>query len=100
MLDLLAHLIDLSFDIHTGKRYGFGFVIWRIAAGLCLLLGIAFAVLEWYLLSIIGFVGAVACFVLEMRQLRADIRDKRAQQKKEDVSKETENSQELQQRGN
>ena len=83
LIDLIMGFIGIGMDAATGRRYGFAFVIWRVVAGLCLLLGIVFTVLEWYVFSVIAFVGVVVCVICESLQLRADIRSKREEQKRE-----------------
>ena len=83
MIDLIMGLIDLvCLDVDRGRQYGFAFIIWRVAAGLCLLLGITFIALEWYVCSVIAFAGLIVCVICELLQLRYEIRSEREEQKK------------------
>ena len=80
IVDMILDLIDLSLNIEIGKRYGFGFFVWKLAAFLCFLVAIVFGVLHIPVLCVIGVIAGFACGAFETRRFLNDLRRKRKAQ--------------------
>ena len=76
IIDMIIDLFGLALDVQTGKRYGFGFFAWKLAAALCFFVAIIFAVLDIPALCVIGVIAGLVCGAFETRRLLADLRRK------------------------
>ena len=88
IVDIIMELFGLAIDVETGKRYGFGFFAWKLAAALCFLVAIIFAALDIPVLCVIGVIAGLVCGAFETRRFLADLRRKKETQTTE-TSKES-----------
>jgi MFS superfamily sulfate permease-like transporter len=82
LLDLFFKITDVIVDIWWGKRYGWGSVLWDLAAGACFVVTVIFFVADMIIPGIIGIIVSVFFTILSGRRLQRDIRRKREQQAK------------------
>ena len=80
IIDMIMNLFGFAIDVEAGKRYGFGFFAWRLAAALCFLVAIIFAALDIPALCVIGMVAGSVCGIFETRRFLADLRRKKEAQ--------------------
>ena len=88
IIDMITELFGLALDVETGRRYGFRFFVWKLAAALCFLVAIIFAVLDIPVLCVIGVIAGFVFVVFETRRFLADLRRKKETQTTE-TSKES-----------
>lgn len=89
LLDLFCKITDVIVDIWWGKRYGWGSVLWDLAAGACFVVTAIFFVADLIIPGIIGIIVSVFFATLSWRRLQRDIRRKREQQAKASQEMET-----------
>jgi polyferredoxin len=89
IIDMIIDLFGLAIDVQTGKRYGFGFFAWKLAAALCFFVAIIFAVLDIPVLCVIGVIAGLVCGVFESRRFFTDMRNKKQKDQIAEESKET-----------
>ena len=89
IVDMIMDLFGLAIDVQTGKRYGFGFFAWKLAAALCFFVAIIFAVLDIPVLCVIGVIAGFVCGVFESRRFFTDMRNKKQKDQIAEESKET-----------
>ena len=80
IIDMIMDLFGLAIDVQTGRRYGFRFFVWKLAAALCFLVAIIFAVLDIPVLCVIGVIAGLVCGAFETRRFLADLRRKKETQ--------------------
>ena len=94
LMDLIFKIVDTILDIWFGKRYGWGSVLWDLAAGACYVVTVIFFVADMIIPGIIGLIVSIFFATLSWRRMLRDIRSKREQHKREtEASPKNENSQ-------
>ena len=80
IIDMIMELFGLALDVETGRRYGFRFFVWKLAAALCFLVAITFAALDIPVLCVIGVIAGFVCGAFETRRFLTDLRRKKEAQ--------------------
>ena len=88
LIGMIIDLFGLALDVECGKRYGFGFFAWKLAAFLCFLAAIVFVAVGLRILAVIGLIAGFVCGVFESRRFITDMRNKKQKDQDAEESKE------------